>query len=206
MTEAAGSLSRDADQFIAYIFGTYAMRGSLSDRFAPGKRQEMNYYPVVPVLAPAVDVKWPFYVTGKIIYDVRRGYWRYHGVVDDYGYLLADNTVEIRDDLPDIIMQQSHWLAGGGHSFTERGCSMIFLEFEQLSKTVPTSGSEFADIVRSLVDDIEITCTAATKAEKDIDRNKVLLSIVSKSASDVLNEVASCESESLLQVTLTQSC
>lgn len=62
---------------------------------------------------------------------------------------------------------------------------------ERLSKTVLTSGSKFADLVGSLVDQVEASRSATAKVEKNVERQKKFVSVVEKLANNALHDVAS---------------
>lgn len=73
--------------------------------------------------------------------------------------------------------------------FTAYDRAVIAPALGRLSKTVPTSGSGFADFVQGLGDDIGTSPATNTKSEKAVDRQKELVSVAQKSADVALNDV-----------------
>lgn len=62
---------------------------------------------------------------------------------------------------------------------------------KRLSKTVPNLGSDLANIVNSLVEELETSQAATAKAKKEDERQKGLVLEAEKTKKNVLNIVAS---------------
>lgn len=61
---------------------------------------------------------------------------------------------DVVNDFDDIFGQEALWEGDDGFSFTADDCSVTDTSSARLSKTVPTSGSEFVDLVNGLVDEV----------------------------------------------------
>lgn len=87
-------------------------------------------------------------------------------------------------------MEETYWETGVGSSFSAEDRSVIATALQRLLQTFTTSCSEFADIIRSFVDDIESSRAAATEARREVEQQKGLVYIAKKSASAAFNNVA----------------
>lgn len=67
---------------------------------------------------------------------------------------------------------------------------VIVTALARFSKTIPTSGSEFSDLVCSLVDEVKTPCTATIKDEKKVESQNEIISVTEKLANNTLNEPA----------------
>lgn len=133
-----------------------------------------------PVLAPAFDVHRVANVPRKNISDVQLDYRRNRGVSDDDGGLPSDFPAEVVDDLNDNFKQKALWETGGGSSFSADDRSAIGTALQRLSRTVLTSGAAFTDVIRSFIDDIELSRAATTEADREVERKKVPVSVAKK--------------------------
>lgn len=95
------------------------------------------------------------------------------------------------DDISNIFAQEAFWEGGGGSFFTVDHCLVIAAALTRLSKIVTTLCSEFADLIKGLVDEVMASHAATTKAGKEAERQKGFVSIAKMAANDGLNEVAS---------------
>lgn len=191
VTEVHWSLSGGTDNLIACDFATGAVQGYPDERLALLKRQKVDDNPVVPVLEPAVGVNWLLGVTRRAISDVAREYRQKREVVDDGGDLPADFLAEAVDDLDDIFVQEALWKTGGGSFFTAGDRPVLATALVWLSNKVQISGSELVDGVHGLANDVKASHAGSSKAKKEVEWQKGLVSIAQKSASSAPNSVVS---------------
>lgn len=93
---------------------------------------------------------------------------------------------------PDIFFAPEALQQGDGWSSpTADDQSVIFISFVRLSKTVLTAGSDFANLVKDLVDELKTLRSASEKTEKEVDWLKGLVSEAEKSKTDALNDAIS---------------
>lgn len=59
-----------------------------------------------------------------------------------------------------------------GSFFTADNHSVIVTALAWLSKTVPSSGSHFANLVKALVDELDASPAASAETEKEVERQK----------------------------------
>lgn len=74
---------------------------------------------------------------------------------------------------------------------TDDDCSVISTPLACLSKEVPTSGFEFADLARVLVDEVEASHAVTAKGKKEAERQEKLVSIAKKLTNNALMDVTS---------------
>lgn len=121
-------------------------------------------------------------MTSKTLSDVQRDYRRYRAVVGDDGGFSSDVPAEVFDDVNDIFVKEALLETGRGFFLSANDRLVIDTAFHRLAKTVPRSGSEFADLIRSFVDDIKWWRAATTEARKEVKRQKALVFVSKKSA------------------------
>lgn len=105
------------------------------------KRHKVDHAPVLPVLAPAVDVSRFPIVRRKTISDVECEYRRYSEMVGEDEHLRADVPADVVEGIAAIFAQEALWKNGDGTPFTAGDRSVIATALAQLSKIVPASGS-----------------------------------------------------------------
>lgn len=74
VTEIYCSSFRGTDEFVAYHLATGAVRGSPTEGIVLAKRQEIDNGPMMPVIAPDVDVDWFPGAASTTISEVERDY------------------------------------------------------------------------------------------------------------------------------------
>lgn len=89
-------------------------------------------------------------------------------MVDDDESLSGEVPAEVVHDIDDVFAQVALWETGSGSFFSASDRSVIAVASQRLSKTVPTSGAEFAHQIRKLLDDVEATRTTTTEANNEI--------------------------------------
>lgn len=133
--------------FLACNFATDTVESYPIEISTQVKRQEVDYEPVGPVLAPAIEARWLHGVTHTIIFDVKRDHRRYPGSVTDDGRLSADVLADVGDDLNDVFAQEALCETGHGSFTTAGDLSVIATALAMLSKGVPSFASELANLV-----------------------------------------------------------
>lgn len=83
---------------------------------------------------------------------------------------LADVQTDVVDDFDHFLAQEAIWEGDGASSSTGDECFVIFTAFVLPSKTVPSSGSSFANPVRGLIDELQASQSTSAKIEKEIGR------------------------------------
>lgn len=76
----------------------------------------------------------------------------------------------MKDDLEDLFAQETVWVVEERPSFTTDERSVIATALAQLSKTVPSSGCDFANLLKGFVDDLETSWTANAEIEREVER------------------------------------
>lgn len=105
--------------------------------------------------------------------------------------LPADIPADVVDDLDDIFSQEALWEGDGGTYFTANDCLVVATTLALLPKTLYTSVSEFGNLVRGLVDEVESSWAATAEAAREFERQKELVSSAEKSTNNALHDVAS---------------
>lgn len=127
----------------------------------------------------------------KILSDAEHNYQRHSSLVDGDDNLPADVPAYVPEDLNDILAQKALWEGDRISSFMVDDRFVIYTALPWLPKTIPTSGSEFAKVVRWSVHEVEAPRTVTAKAEKEFQRQNELISIAEKWANIALNNIAS---------------
>lgn len=143
------------------------------------------------MIEPAIYVNWLPGVARKTTSEVMCDYKRFHGIVDDNKGQPFDVSANVADDLDDVFAHEVLWEGDGGSSFTDDDCSFITTALPRLSKRVRASRSDFANLVKHLVDELEASQAATEKTEKDAQRQKRIVLEAVKSKKNALNEIAS---------------
>lgn len=146
---------------------------------------------MVPVMAPDIDVNWLSSVKCKTIPESGRDYRRDRGISGDDTSQPDVIPADVIDDVDDIFTQGALWVGNEGSSFTASDRSAIVTALARLSKKVTTSGSEFANLVKDLLDELEASDAATAERGREVRRQKGLVSIAKRSANNILNDVAS---------------
>lgn len=123
-------------------------------------------------MVPAVDVNWLSYVAHESFSEVERDYWRYHGIVVDDGGQPANVPANVVDDIVDVFRQEVLQEREGGSSFTTDDRSVISTALARLSKTIPTSGSNFANPINRLIDELQASQEASKKTDEDVEQRE----------------------------------
>lgn len=90
-------------------------------------------------------------------------------------------------------------------SFTADDCAVNTTALVRLSRTALASGSEFTELLQGVVDEAEASRAATAKVERDVERQKTLVSVTEKSANNAFNDVASLRDVLQLPVRVRQS-
>lgn len=120
----------------------------------------------------------------KTISNVDRDYWRYRGVTKVDEGLSSDILPDGVDDLDDIFARTVLWEAVDSSSFMGCDSLVIITPLPLISKRVHNLGSQIAELRRCPADDVEVARAATAKAEKEIERQKWLVSIADMSANN----------------------
>lgn len=111
-------------------------------------------------------------------------------MIDDYDGLPADILAVAVDDLDSIFVQEVLWETGCGSFLTASKRSVICTAWGLLPKMVLTSISEFTDLVRGLIDDVEVSGEATPTAENKVERQNRLVSSAQRSFKNALKDVS----------------
>lgn len=103
VTEVDWSSSGGTGDFVAYNFAMGTLQGYPAVRIAPVWRQKVYYGPVVPVVAPSVDVNWLSVVARRTFFEVEHDYRRYICIIDDDSSPPGDVPAKVVDDLDDVF-------------------------------------------------------------------------------------------------------
>lgn len=172
MPKVNWSLSAGVDQFISYNFATGTMRHYPAERLGLLERQKVDDGPVFPLFATMFEVNWLSDVTRKKISDVQRDHGRYAAVLADNGRFPSDVPSEVVDDVDDVFAREALWETGDGSSFCDDGLLLIATALQRLPKNVPTSRSQFADLIWSFVDYITSSRVTIKGAKREFERKK----------------------------------
>lgn len=135
------------------------------------KRQKADDGPIFLEMAPTVDVQWLPEATFKTILEFQSDDNLYLGVVDDESFgseVLAEEV----EDIDDIFAQERLRETAGGSFFSDTDRTAIAASIQQASKTVPTSGADFACLMRVVFEDLEGSRMAASNVLKEVERKK----------------------------------
>lgn len=176
-------------------------QGYPAESIASVERQKVGDGLVMSVSAPAVDVNWLPCVARKAISEVERNNRWYCGVFEVNKGAPADLPANVVHYDDDTFGQEAFWEGDGGASFTGDDLFVIATALARLSMTVSTSGSEFANRVLGLDDEVKRSHTATAKAKKNVERQNDLLSAAEKLNNNASNFVASLRGQVLLAST-----
>lgn len=135
------------------------------------KGQTIYDGPVLPEMAPAIDVQWISGTTCQTIFGVQGNDKRYFGVVDDADFL-SEVPAEVVENIDDIFSQKALWKSGGGLFFSATACLVIARALQWLSKNAPTLGIALANLVRTLADNVEASLTAGEEGHDDVEQKQ----------------------------------
>lgn len=103
-------------------------------------------------------------------------------------------------DIDDIFEQEALWEGDSGSSFTADDRFVTALALARLLKLVTSSGSDFVNIVKGLVDEFEKPQAASASTMKEVERQKEFVPETEKVKKDALNNVGS------FRVLVTAAC
>lgn len=189
VTEIDWSSSGRSDSYLSYDFVTGTVQAISAAWHAPVKRQKVDAGPMALVSIPAVDVSWFPGVACKTNSDIRRDYRWLCGINDGEKGLPAEVAANLVDDLGNISAQVALWEGHDGFRMTPDYKWATTTTMDQLSRTVPSSGSELVDVVRRLVEEDEVSHASLEKAVTEVNQKKKLAFIAKKSTNNTPNDV-----------------
>lgn len=139
---------------------------TLSERLAPVEHEKVDNGHVVLVSARAVSLHRLLSMAREMISIVECEYRRYRALVSGDDGLPADVLANAIDNLDDISGKEVLSEGDGRSTLTVDYRSGITRALARLSRTIPISGSEFVDLERHLVDEVEIYRAATVKEER----------------------------------------
>lgn len=191
MTEIDWSSSGGSDDILADEFATATVQAYPAEKIAPVRRKEVDDGSVVPFMVPTVDANWLPGVACRTFSEVDLDYLRYRAIADDDEGQPADVSANLPDALNDFFVQKGLWEGDCGSPFTADDLFVIVLALARLSKTAPTSGSDSANLVNRLVDELEGSPAPSATRKKEVERQKELVSEARKAKKDAFNDFAS---------------
>lgn len=166
------------------------MQGNSARSIAPENCQEIDDGLMMRETRPAVDGDWLSGVPRKTNTQAERDYRRNRGVNAGNHSTPADVSVDVLDDLGDLFSQEVLWEGDSDAFFTAHDRSVIASALARLSKTDLNCGVQFAFLVKDLVGEVEASQAATTKAKKEVEWQKGIVSDAKKLKNNALNYVA----------------
>lgn len=114
----------------------------------------------------------------------------YHRVVDEVLGLSADVSADVVDNFDEMLLQKAFWKTDGDSFFTAGGGYVVRRSLKCLSNKFLASDCDIADLVRSLIDDVEASHTPTSKAEKEFVQQRWLVTVAKNMTSKALNDGA----------------